>query len=136
MQSLADAGYNVTPHEPSIHREIAIFLAADSRMETTYTERMASDVTDAVFADELETELLPDWTAAWERFLTATAEPPAEYERSVARLMEYADLRSQAYSLQVEALREGDAEKSAQAIDLIQQSNEIRDAIMADGLVQ
>lgn len=116
------------------HVVMVLFLAADRRIETGYNERIAGSLPAAELADILDTEVLPAWTAARERLLLAADDSPAEYQQSMFQLTEYAELRTQAYVFQVEALRGSNAEKSMQAMAMIEQSRQIRESVVADGL--
>jgi hypothetical protein len=114
------------------HVELVLFVAADQRIETEFNEHMVGNLTDAELADVLAAEVLPEWTAARDQFLLAAADSPAQYRQSMAQLVKYTELRTQAYTLQLQAIRESDTEKSTQALALIEQSRDMRDRIIAE----
>lgn len=73
-----------------------------------------NELSDAGFADELERNVLPEWRAARQR-LIALQPVPVAYRKQVDRLLNYMQLRQEAWELHAEGAREKSPQKIQEA---------------------
>jgi rhomboid protease GluP len=104
----------------NVQSELERFEAVEKEALDVYNRAVEKaqrqELSDAAFGDLLEREVLPEWREAQER-LSALKQIPPPLQRHVASILEYMQLREEAWALLLQALREGSQQKAQQAAE-------------------
>jgi rhomboid protease GluP len=104
---LATASIELDRFEAMENNALGAFSAAVAKVQR-------QELSNRDFADLLERDVLPEWRAAQAR-LSAAKSLPTDLQRYVRSVLEYMQLRQEAWELMAMAVREGDIQKQQQA---------------------
>ena len=107
------------PAPINVQGEMGAFMATEKKAQTTFQAMLKAyddgQLSNEAFANQVEQEILPAWTAARARLDKLRAEPLANQE-NIAKVARYAGERDTAWRTFVAAARDNDQEKWKQAV--------------------
>ena len=95
-----------------LHTELAVLSVAERQAVQAYAgyrnQFASEELSDVRFADALEREILPVWQSARRRFSQAAAKFPADQQAIGKRVVNYLEMQTAGWQMQIEGLRQKD----------------------------